>query len=355
MFHGYVLTFGGKANVGYVKDNLMATAGSMTPKQIVVELLRPGLFALVGMFFGLSGFLVAGSALRSRNLRVFFTLRVLRILPALFTETALSALILGPLVTTSELGAYFSDPALIGYFGNMVGDIHYQLPGVFKANPLPGLVNANLWTLPAEFYCYILMGIMMLTGLLYRPRLLTTVCVCALAAALVVTKLALFGVATRWDTTRFKVWFLVLMFTLGVLFNVHAARIPINRRLFLACGAGYFALMILGVADVIASVLLTYCMVYLGMQRFTWFDRLVKDDWSYGVYLYGYPITQTVVLVLVSYFGTFTGPAHMLIVIATSVALTVLFALFSWRCIEKPALALKKRLLPARPTMVAAE
>src|SRR5258708_3061988 len=52
------------------------------------------------MFFALSGFLVAASLERSSSLRVFLGLRGLRILPALTVEVLLSALILGPLLTT---------------------------------------------------------------------------------------------------------------------------------------------------------------------------------------------------------------------------------------------------------------
>src|ERR1700761_9702307 len=48
---------------------------------------------IVPMFFILSGFLVAGSLDRSKTLIMFMGLRVIRIIPALFTEVLISAII----------------------------------------------------------------------------------------------------------------------------------------------------------------------------------------------------------------------------------------------------------------------
>ena len=80
----------------------------------------------------------------------------------------LSALFLGPLLTTFPLVSYFSDPLFIAYFGNIVGHVQFTLPGVFHNNPLPEVVNGNLWTLPPEFYCYLLTAGAMMTGLIFN-------------------------------------------------------------------------------------------------------------------------------------------------------------------------------------------
>jgi peptidoglycan/LPS O-acetylase OafA/YrhL len=192
------------------------------------------------------------------------------------------------------------------------------------------------------------MGVIMLTRLVYKPRLLTGLALALIAVALLATELHLFGLDTRADTTRFQVWFVVMMFVLGLLFYVHAARVPISLPWFLASAAAYYVLMITGVADVLAAIPLSYCMVYIGMQRFDWFDRRVKDDGSYGIYLYGYPITQTVVFFLLPHLHEVKAPVRLLTIMAVSVASTIAFATLSWRCIEKPALRLKKTLLPAR-------
>ena len=349
-FHSYVLAFGGNGNIGYAKGDLLATAGHLTTRQYAIEALRPGLFALTAMFFALSGFLVLGSALRTRDTRRFFTLRALRILPALCTEVALSAFILGPVVTTMAPADYFTNAETYSYFGNIVGRIQYELPGVFTHNPLPDVVNVNLWTLHAEFGCYLLIGVLMMTGLLYKTKTVSIIIIACVIAAGYVSAVPELGLPARYGATHFQSWFLVVMFALGMLFALNAAAIPINSTLCAVCGAAYFGLMILGICDALAAVLLTYVMFYLGACRFDWFDRLVKDDCSYGIYLYGYPITQAVIFALGDRLAGLSGLSHLAVVSALSISLTFGFALFSWRNIEKPFLRLKAVLLPSRPS-----
>lgn len=84
-------------------------------------------------FFALSGFLVAGS-LERNSLVAFMPLRGLRIFPALAVEIILSALIIGPLVTTIPLPSYFTSSTFYKYFFNLVGYIHYPLPGVLRVS-----------------------------------------------------------------------------------------------------------------------------------------------------------------------------------------------------------------------------
>ena len=90
----------------------------------------------------LSGFLVAGSLERTRA-RQFVVLRALRLVPALAVEVTLSALLLGAFFTTLPLWRYLQSPELGGYFGNIVGFVHFTLPGVFERNPAPGVVNSQ--------------------------------------------------------------------------------------------------------------------------------------------------------------------------------------------------------------------
>ncbi|MBB5373942.1 hypothetical protein [Acidocella aromatica] len=76
---------------------------------------------------------------------------MLRIYPALIIESLLSAFILDPLVTRQPLLAYFTAPEFFRYMLNILGDVHFSLPGVFVHNPLPDVVNFQLFTIPFEF------------------------------------------------------------------------------------------------------------------------------------------------------------------------------------------------------------
>jgi peptidoglycan/LPS O-acetylase OafA/YrhL len=145
----------------------------------------PLLAALLPMFFGLSGVLVIGSAIRLGNLRTFATFRVLRILPALFTEVSLSALVFGPLLTILPLKLYFTSPLFYQYFGSFFGIVRYTLPGLFLSNPTPQVVNGALWTVGPEILCYLILSLLIITRayLNRRSMLLITIafiimCIC---------------------------------------------------------------------------------------------------------------------------------------------------------------------------------
>src|SRR5579872_1763104 len=136
--------------------------------------LNPVAFSIVPLFFALSGFLVAGSVDRSQTIVMFLGLRALRIAPALIVEILLSALILGPLLTTLTLKDYFSSNEFHLYFLNLTGYIHYYLPGVFKANK-HAFVNGQLWTVPYELVIYFVLSCLAAIGLYRRKSFLLLV------------------------------------------------------------------------------------------------------------------------------------------------------------------------------------
>lgn len=105
----------------------------------------PG-YAILAAFFGLSGFLIAASGLRL-TLKNFLINRGLRIIPALAVEVILCMLLLGPLFTQLSIKDYLSNPRTWFYTTNIVGLIHFQLPGVFYNHPT-NIVNNSLWTVP---------------------------------------------------------------------------------------------------------------------------------------------------------------------------------------------------------------
>jgi len=308
------------------------------------EIFRPLLFALVGGFFALSGFLVAGSAARTGTVRKFLGFRALRIMPALLFEVSLSALVLGAVVTSLPLGEYFSSPGLYRYFGNVVGWITFWLPGVFQNNPIKGMVNANLWTLRPEFYCYFIIAVLMAAGILARRRTILTGIVVLTIAFSVLSLIPPDGFATREDNTHFSNWFIVYLFFVGVAFAQYTDKIVLNPLMFVASLLLYMVGMTLRIPDAISCLFLVYCVVCIGACKTPWFDRFFKNDYSYGIYLYGYPIAQTLVFTLMT-LGIFKqDAATSLFIMVASLILTIACSAFSWTVIEKPFLRLKRHL-----------
>jgi peptidoglycan/LPS O-acetylase OafA/YrhL len=289
---------------------------------------RAPLRLLLPMFFALSGFLVAGSLVRSAGLIDFLVRRALRIGPALLTEIALSALVLGPLLTALPLRLYFSDRAFFVYFLNAVGDVHFGLPGLFLHNPRAGLVNGSLWTLPYEGLCYLVLAALAMVGAARRPRLMLGM---AVALSLAFSLRAFANAAIVWAPPGSL---LLLSFLAGLALFLNRDRVAMIGSLGALAGLATLVLLSFDRLMFLAALPLAYCTVCLGLTRPPR-TIAVRGDYSYGVYLFAYPIQQACVLLLPglrSVFGIFLIAAP----------LSLAYAAFSWRCIECPVLARKR-------------
>ena len=334
-----ILRVGLAVGIFLMHSRMLSTAGNVVP--IVGPALdghaawsgpmRPVYVVLVPAFFALSGFLVTGSALRLRNTGTFLTFRVLRILPALFVEVTLCAIVLGSAFTTLPLRSYFTHYGFWRYFGNIVGIITFYLPGVFLHNRM-SIVNANLWTLPSEFDCYFITAILMATGLFYKIKTVTSVVV------VVSIVFAVLNAANGFAVTPFQYTPLTVTyyFFIGMAFFYWKSRIPARWSLFIAAVALSYAFLYSQRTIFIAPIFVVYSVVFLGVVALPEIGALKTRDYSYGIYLYGFPITQG----LVAAFPGLVG--HKVIVSLAALTLTTLFAATSWKYVEKPTLALKK-------------
>jgi peptidoglycan/LPS O-acetylase OafA/YrhL len=300
---------------------------SFSPSHIVIIFMVPA-------FFALSGFLVTGSALRLRATAPFLTFRLLRILPALFVEVTLSALILGPLFTRLPLASYFNDPQFLRYFGNIAGLITFHLPGVFEANYI-STVNANLWTLPSEFHCYLITAALMLSGLAYNRVVLTAIMAVITVALIELNTFSDFGLISGQLPTSITI---IYYFFVGMVFFHWKEYVVASWKIFgVATVAGYVLLSFSHTIH-LAPTFITYFTIFLGVKALPEFIWLRTRDYSYGVYLYGFPITQGIVALAPSLRG------HRVLVFSLATACTMAFAAMSWHMIERRALALKSRL-----------
>ena len=309
--------------------------------------IRPLIALLLPMFFALSGFLVAGSLDRCRSLVSFMGLRVIRLAPALAFETVLAALILGPLLTSLPSAAYFSDSLLARYFLNIVGEIQYLLPGLFERNPWPRTVNAQLWTLPYELMCYIALAGLALFGIHRRRRAFALVIV---ALNLILTARYVINAASAgWNALPVAPGpSLVLAFLYGITFHLYRDTIPHSPRLGVAAGVLALALLIHPATDYLVPLLAAYFTVWLGLMRLRPSLLTQHGDYSYGIFLFGFPIQQAMTQLMGPPFQEWYWN------IATALPPTILFAVISWHAVEKPSLALRGPLKRLEDRMLAA-
>jgi len=317
-------------------------------------MIRPVVPALVGSFFALSGFLVAGSALRTRDTGKFLLNRALRIFPALSVETLLSALILGPVFTSLTLWQYFTHPEFYRYFGNMIGWVYFFLPGVFDNNPLPRVINGQLWTLPPEFWCYFLMAFALTTSLILQRGVLLALAAVSMAGILVLYVYDPVTFAPNGENF-YRPWYIIVLFWLGVITFLYADRIPMNLPLFALSALLYWSTIFFNVLPPLSGIPLTYCMAYIGMCSFKPWDRIVKSDYSYGIYLYHFPIIQALIAVNSDWLLKLSHPVQLLIVFPVALLVSALVASASWRFVERPALALRKTYARTRTVHLDAE
>jgi peptidoglycan/LPS O-acetylase OafA/YrhL len=324
LWHGISLSYGPKVEILWWRGPVGAAMHFVLP-----------------MFFALSGFLVAGSLDRCATLVSFFGLRVLRILPALAVEVTLSALIYGPLLTSYTLDRYFADPQFAQYFLNMAGDIHYVLPGLFADNPVSATVNAQLWTIPFELQCYLAIGGLATAGVMKRRSML--LCIVIVGQAIWAWRALTLGDGGGSGGASGPV--LVISFLSGVLFHVYRDRIPLRPSLFLIALVGGFGLSSLPHGAYYLPIPATYLTVYLGFLNPRPIKLVASGDYSYGLYLYGYPLQQAVASI---------GPVahHWWVNIGLALPAAFLIAVLSWHRVERPMLALRLQLPYLEAAMV---
>lgn len=288
----------------------------------------------VVIFFSISGYLVAQSWDRDPHLWRFTARRFLRIWPGLLVTLALSALVLGPIVTTLPLDEYLRDRHVWSSFGILWLDVQPRLPGIFLTSPLPEIPNGALWTIPIEVKCYIALAVLGLLGIFRRPRLF----------ALLVAGLAVY-VYGIYDTERviaaggkrlFKWEFATFFFTGALLHYFHAFWAPASRQVLIA------AVLILGAALsfwaerplVACWLLVPFLVIAIGLRSTPVLCRFGRfGDFSYGIYIYGFPVQQTVLWAL--------PELPFLHSLAMTILMTTALACASWHLVEKRALRLK--------------
>lgn len=302
----------------------------------------PG-YAILSMFFALSGFLITASAMRL-SLGNFIINRGLRIIPALLVEVMLSALVLGVIFTTLPLSEYLRSDGFWRYFGNIAGFVSLTLPGVFGTNP-DHSVNVSLWTIPYEIGCYVLIGGLILFRSLHQPKIVLALCVAfaviAVGISLIEPDLPPASALNPRNIFIGNGSRLFISFLLGIAIYLYRFEIAYSHRTAAACLLFCVAVAAVGplpgvLLNVLVTPALVYLTAYLGVSDLPELPLFNRGDYSYGIYLYGYPLQQTIV-------ALWPYQANVFLLFVLSVPLITAFAMFSWHAIEYPILKLRRR------------
>lgn len=284
----------------------------------------------LSIFFLVSGFLVSASYARSRSALRFLWARVVRLYPALVVHLVLMAFVVGLVMTLLPRKDYVFSPRVWHFLLQnlkLVSEQVWLLPGVFEAGHRSSVVNASLWTLPAEARMYLLLAAFGVLGFLRSAWL-------GYVALLAITIAMMWLPVDRTTLLLPEDWrWLAGYFALGVLAFLARRIVPIRIELVLAAIAAFILLRNheLGrYAFALALAVSVFWLVYRTPQL----RKLERyGDPSYGVYLWGWPIQQIV-------YHAIPGAG---ILAHVSIALTgaLLLGYLSWHAIEKHALELK--------------
>lgn len=282
----------------------------------------------VDVFFLISGFLITASAISSKGLIYYSFSRALRIFPALIVCVFITTFILGLALTLDPNYLYKKETWNYFLVNGFAIDTIYTLPGVFDQHPDKAM-NGSLWSLPVEVKLYGLVFLLALTGIAKNRYLFNTVFFSCLTITYFKPESVDF--ILPYDN-HLKA---ALMFYIGSFIYINKASINFNIMTFL------FLFILMGMSINKDNVYYIYILFLPYMIFFFAFSPIkilaeIKNDYSYGIYLYGWPCQQIVFMVATEQSNLFQC--------LLSCVLAFLCAFLSWHIIEKNALKIKQPL-----------
>jgi peptidoglycan/LPS O-acetylase OafA/YrhL len=320
-----------------------ATSGRPEPTYFAEETAGSiGVFA----FFSVSGYLVQQSWDRKSDPLTFALARILRIFPGLLVCLMICAFVIGPYISMLPITTYFLQLDVYQFiYSNLAMFFiprYDSLPGVFLDNAFPKHVNSSLWTIRFEVFMYVLL---LSVSYFFRNKQKL------LIAGLLMLLCALwaYGKQTGLDNPGQLLWRLDIIgldgrilklapfFLVGSLIAQApnhflsvkwAALLCILTAFFYHSSNGIVALWFT----------LPYCLLVFAHNAPDLLNRFGRHgDFSYGLYLYAFPVQQ-----LMAYYRISTS--NWLLGFSMTFVIALSLSILSWWFVESPSLGLRSRL-----------
>lgn len=288
-----------------------------------------GSLAVAG-FFLISGYLIVKSYSNSRSVKDYLVKRLLRIWPGYAVAYLVSLLIVAPLG-----GGKLAD---IRVLKDIFWFLTFQEPhvgGVFHGLAQER-INGSMWTISYELRCYILVIPLGACGFLRDRRKFLALTACFGIAAFLPKNFS-FPFPAVFGTVGADV-LLIGVFCAGGLFYLYRDLIKFRLRYAMMALPIFFALQLreatAQIAMMTAGAYILFCVAtYKGDNAVS---RLTeKTDFSYGIYLYSYPVQQLILW--------HDRNIDMYELLGISVVIAWILGAISWYMVERPALRLKPR------------
>lgn len=301
--------------------------------------------AVIG-FFAISGYLITRSGMR-KDIFQYMWARALRIFPAFWLVLVIAAGVVGPvawLALGREIGDYVSR-ASGGPVSYVLANWNLQIQqwgiyDIFDQTPYGqtagSVFNGSLWTLNYEWTCYLLIGGLVLFGALNRTRFAVPILTGVVFSLQVARFVAPEALATLipWFADPLQIN-LAMAFLWGACIAMYADRILVDDRIGLMCTFVVLFTLFEGGFALIGFPAFAYMLFWLAVRLPERVKRIgAVNDYSYGVYLYGFLVQQALAFVGVYRFG-------YVAYVVSALVITFVLAWLSWHGLEKRALMLK--------------
>lgn len=293
-------------------------------------------------FFLVSGYLIAQSFENSVSVFSYLWKRVLRIYPAFVIAFVLSVIVVGPLS-----GADMNALRGTGWVKQIVQMMFLGvplLPNAFADLHYPSL-NGAMWTIPYEFACYLIIGIIGLLGALRSRWIIGSAMIgLLLLSAFVHVGNDIFTLPSNFAGSSSDAIRFASLFVSGTAFYVFRNSISYRNDLATVATIAFIAsLFNHTTAELAVRTLGGYLIFWFAfLKDATRLNRINNEiDISYGTYLYAWPI-QSLLIKFVP------GITPLSVIILTTFSAAAL-AYLSWRLIEKPSLSLRSTLATDKP------
>lgn len=271
----------------------------------------------VVLFFFLSGLLITASSQRKSG-PDFWKARAKRIFPGL----GVTVLVTLGLAMASGSTADLRESTLWAVRAISLVTIEHRLSDAFATNPYALVVNGPLWSLSYEIAAYAMCAMIALAALGKR-----VIWIGGVLFATAVGQLWPDALPHRLATAAP----LFFAFALGMLAFKQRRHMVLSRGL----GAALVLASLLLIAP-LATLAVCYGVLSLVLNAP---QTRLSADYSYGLYIYGWPVAQSVLWLIPG-----LGPVALA---ALSLLATLPFAVASWHLVERPAILRRSAMVRA--------
>lgn len=309
----------------------------LTGQEEIMGELTSGQIGLGGLavevFFILSGFLIVQSMQKSPTVLNFMWKRILRLFPGLAVMLIFSLFVIAIVYRGNN---FLLEKSFWTYLPNNLSlyKVQYNVTSVFENNPYPNAINGSLWSLCYEFTMYLFIAVFFFfrKSKLLLPLLIIWFCLSYYLANFHNQFLNKYFMHILLDTTQ--------LYRLSVYF---AAGSILSFVRLQKLNKGWIKVLLFG-----AILVSLYCKIYTFTAPLIWPVLILLfgmsyshnlnrfpgkfGDISYGIYIYGFLIQQTIM-------NFFT--LRPILLTLTTMPIVMFLAWLSWHYVEKRCLGFK--------------